>query len=466
MKKIIAVALALAMILCAFPFAFTAYAENGKANVNIDGTDYSLDIGDVICYTYYLDMTGVGDPAKLGKATEIQGSFIFDKQKLAVVTCFDPDESEFSEVLPNINKGLFNVSNDAETFLGYSALLKSGYLFAPEKVLVQVSFEVIGEGDSALIHQLECLGSGDVRIIENNEFKVAEIPGLRSEIRILKQGAEPTEPPTEAPTAAPTQAPTSAPTQAPTAAPTTAPIPTSAPVIPTEAPTAAPTDAPVTDAPTQAPVTEAPVTEAPTLPPTQPPTQVLPTEAPVVITTDPATGISVITDDTVQLMVTKVDMKSFGYLLADAPANDDVYSITMLKRGMVWVPSEPITVTIPKTANGDKVVAIYADGTVEVLESGNNSRVFSVQTKGLEYLAVLPADAEAITYELGNVDLDNEVSILDATAIQRLLVGLFHANDVQLLLADTDKDGEPSILDATAIQRWLVGLPNTFRPVG
>ena len=60
---------------------------------------------------------------------------------------------------------------------------------------------------------------------------------------------------------------------------------------------------------------------------------------------------------------------------------------------------------------------------------------------------------------LGDVDDDGEVSILDATTIQRRLAGL----DVTAFIepaADTDGDGEVSILDATAIQRHLADLPS------
>ena len=60
---------------------------------------------------------------------------------------------------------------------------------------------------------------------------------------------------------------------------------------------------------------------------------------------------------------------------------------------------------------------------------------------------------------LGDADMDGEVSILDATAIQRYLVGLKELSDDQLLAADADADGEVSIFDATRIQRYLAELP-------
>ena len=59
---------------------------------------------------------------------------------------------------------------------------------------------------------------------------------------------------------------------------------------------------------------------------------------------------------------------------------------------------------------------------------------------------------------LGDADDDRELTILDATTVQRFLVDL-PVNSICLLTADADRDGELTILDATAIQRWLVDLP-------
>ena len=59
---------------------------------------------------------------------------------------------------------------------------------------------------------------------------------------------------------------------------------------------------------------------------------------------------------------------------------------------------------------------------------------------------------------LGDADTDGEVTILDATAIQRRLVSLSVAA-FDRDAADADQDGGLTILDATAIQRHLVKLP-------
>ena len=67
-----------------------------------------------------------------------------------------------------------------------------------------------------------------------------------------------------------------------------------------------------------------------------------------------------------------------------------------------------------------------------------------------------PASAEE-TPVIGDADCDHEVTILDATAIQRTLVSL-PVKAFSEKAADADGDGEVTILDATAVQRWLAGL--------
>ena len=58
----------------------------------------------------------------------------------------------------------------------------------------------------------------------------------------------------------------------------------------------------------------------------------------------------------------------------------------------------------------------------------------------------------------GDADGDGDVTILDATAIQRHLAELPTKAYVEAA-SDADEDSEVTILDATAIQRWLAGLP-------
>lgn len=67
----------------------------------------------------------------------------------------------------------------------------------------------------------------------------------------------------------------------------------------------------------------------------------------------------------------------------------------------------------------------------------------------------------------GDVDGDGEVTIIDATCIQRKLANIPTAKFIEAA-ADADRDGELTIIDATVIQRWLAQLPtndNIGKPI-
>ena len=65
---------------------------------------------------------------------------------------------------------------------------------------------------------------------------------------------------------------------------------------------------------------------------------------------------------------------------------------------------------------------------------------------------------------LGDTDGDSDVTILDATYIQRELAGLSNPCFVDEA-SDVDGDGDMTILDATFIQRWLAGINDPY-PIG
>lgn len=61
-------------------------------------------------------------------------------------------------------------------------------------------------------------------------------------------------------------------------------------------------------------------------------------------------------------------------------------------------------------------------------------------------------------YRVGDVDLDGDISVLDATQIQLYLAQFEELTFGQIELADTDKDNDVSILDATQIQLFIARL--------
>ena len=60
------------------------------------------------------------------------------------------------------------------------------------------------------------------------------------------------------------------------------------------------------------------------------------------------------------------------------------------------------------------------------------------------------------TTKVGDADMDGDVTVLDATRIQRVLADL--ETIIDRIAADTDHDGDTTILDATRIQRFLADL--------
>ncbi len=61
-------------------------------------------------------------------------------------------------------------------------------------------------------------------------------------------------------------------------------------------------------------------------------------------------------------------------------------------------------------------------------------------------------------YDLGDVDADGTISVMDATEIQLYLAQSATLTNAQQKLADSDKDGSVSVLDATQIQMFLAQL--------
>ncbi len=62
-------------------------------------------------------------------------------------------------------------------------------------------------------------------------------------------------------------------------------------------------------------------------------------------------------------------------------------------------------------------------------------------------------------YPVGDVDLDYEVSILDATLVQKRLAQLVDSDAIKLFkVADVDEDWNLTVMDATMIQRFLAQL--------
>lgn len=75
-------------------------------------------------------------------------------------------------------------------------------------------------------------------------------------------------------------------------------------------------------------------------------------------------------------------------------------------------------------------------------------------------------DTEATVALLGDVNLNGEVTISDATLIQKALAKLATLDEVQTAVADATEDGEVNIKDTTMIQKWLAKFEDANQNIG
>lgn len=78
------------------------------------------------------------------------------------------------------------------------------------------------------------------------------------------------------------------------------------------------------------------------------------------------------------------------------------------------------------------------------------------------FSAMLTAFSAAADSSLGDIDMDNALSVMDATALQRHLALLDVLSDEALSRADVSGDESVSIVDATLIQQYLASLIDEF----
>ncbi len=83
-----------------------------------------------------------------------------------------------------------------------------------------------------------------------------------------------------------------------------------------------------------------------------------------------------------------------------------------------------------------------------------NGKVVSYEIQTLDEIVEFKENE----FDIGDVDMDGKVTVMDATAIQMHLAEIKELSGEQLLLADANKDGRATILDATHIQQFLAEI--------
>ena len=169
------------------------------------------------------------------------------------------------------------------------------------------------------------------------------------------------------------------------------------------------------------------------------------------------------------LNVRVMQPKESGYVLSDSEHNT-VYEVTVTSALSAKTAGAPKAtfLTFPAPKKSAKLYTVKANGQIVQLEAVT-TKVYNSATGKNEYFLVT-AVTDAVTYivststsaphkyDIGDVDMDDMMTVMDATFIQRALCDLKTLNSTQELLSDYDRDGNKTIMDVTAIQRRLAEI--------
>ena len=93
----------------------------------------------------------------------------------------------------------------------------------------------------------------------------------------------------------------------------------------------------------------------------------------------------------------------------------------------------------------------------------NNSKVCDVTgIAGFEKVSVDASTVFVGDVALGDVDMDGDITVLDATEVQKYVVRLVAFTNDQFTAADVDHDSTITVKDATTIQKFVVNLISNF----
>ncbi|MEE0914053.1 MAG: leucine-rich repeat protein [Ruminococcus sp.] len=112
------------------------------------------------------------------------------------------------------------------------------------------------------------------------------------------------------------------------------------------------------------------------------------------------------------------------------------------KLSYIYIPSSVTSIASSAFSNSPNTVIYGYSSTYAETYANENKIPFVALTK----------------YEIGDVDLSGRVDVKDATLIQSYIASLTTLTDEQLAVADVNGDSTINVLDATAVQRSLVGM--------
>ncbi|MDO5123074.1 MAG: C1 family peptidase [Eubacteriales bacterium] len=136
-----------------------------------------------------------------------------------------------------------------------------------------------------------------------------------------------------------------------------------------------------------------------------------------------------------------------GYYVTDKTA-DGKWNVESYVYSDVDPTSVPVTTEVSTTATPDE-----SEPTASTSESTTETAVTTTAVT-----TVTPA----LTYKLGDADLDGRINIKDATLIQKYSAKLENLDELGLLAADVNLDSRVNVIDATNIQKFVANMPIPF----
>ena len=129
---------------------------------------------------------------------------------------------------------------------------------------------------------------------------------------------------------------------------------------------------------------------------------------------------------------------------------DDTVTIQLEKSGVV------VYETTVKGNSTDYSISGVANGTytMRVSKKLHADREYTVKVSSAD------VTQNVEIFPIGDVNSDGDISVVDATLVQKYIVGLEKLTDLQKKSAEVNGDGEISVVDATLIQKYIVGLEN------
>lgn len=185
----------------------------------------------------------------------------------------------------------------------------------------------------------------------------------------------------------------------------------------------------------------------PVKPTTVPPTTVRPTVAP---TTAEPTTVAPTTEEPTTVEPTTAKLKTVKGTVKSYLSESDTVTIQLIKSGEVAYE------TTVKGNNAKYSISGVASGTytMKVSKNAHADREYTVIVANSDVIR------NAKIFAIGDVNSDGDISVVDATLVQKYIVGLENLKDFQKKSADVNDNNEISVVDATLIQKYIVGLDN------